>query len=306
MDRFAAMKSFRHVVERGGFAAAAKALGLSKAMVSKQVSALETHLGTTLLQRTTRRLSLTEAGQGFYADSVRILDDVAAVETHIAEGHAEPRGTLRVNAPLSFSVARLMPVVVRFMAAYPKIRIDLVLDDRAVDPVSHAFDITLRIRTALDGSELVARRIGPIAHVICAARDYPPPLPMHPEDLLEHRMLVYGTGGAGTRVYRFAATTGRGRTLEVPVTHALKTNSSLAIREALLAGAGIAVIPRFVVAADLADGRLVPLLESWQLPDHALFALFAGGRSQPAKVRRFLELLVEQRNALADTGAKPS
>lgn len=300
VDRFAAMRSFRHVVDHAGFASAANALGVAKATVSKQVSALEAHLGTALLHRTTRKLSLTEAGQRFYADAIRILDELAAAEAQLAEDQAEPRGLLRVNAPLSFGVARLMPVVARFMAAHPAIRVDIALDDRTVDPVGRAFDVTLRIRTELDDSELTARRIGGIAHVVCVARDYAMPLPVRPEQLAEHRLLVYGANGVQTRNYNFVSAGGRDEVVDVRVTPALKSNSSLAIREALLAGAGIAVIPRFVVDGDLVAGRLMPLLREWRLPDHALFAIFSGERAPPAKVRRFIDMLADEHIALAD------
>lgn len=298
MERFAAMRSFRAVLEHQGFAAAAKALGVSKTTISKQVTALEVHLGATLLHRTTRRLSPTEAGRAFYADAVRILDDLAGAEERLAEDQGVPRGLLRINAPLSFSVARLMPVVSVFMARHPQVRIDLALDDRPVDPVGHSFDLSLRIRTALDDSVLRSRRIGGIAHVVCVTRDYPAPLPQRPEDLVDHPMLVYG--GAPTHDYRFETITGRSRVAVVRVIPALRTNNSLAIREALLSGAGVAVIPRFVVDRDLAEGRLVPLLAEWRLRDHALFALFTDGRAPPAKLRNFLEILVEQRRVLTD------
>ena len=298
MERFAAMRSFRAVLEHQGFAAAAKALGVSKTTISKQVTALEVHLGATLLHRTTRRLSPTEAGRAFYADAVRILDDLAGAEERVAEDQGVPRGLLRINAPLSFSVARLMPVVSVFMARHPQVRIDLALDDRPVDPVGHAFDLSLRIRTALDDSVLRSRRIGGIAHVVCVTRDYPAPPPQRPEDLVDHPMLVYG--GAPTHDYRFETITGRSRVAIVRIIPALRTNNSLAIREALLSGAGVAVIPRFVVDRDLAEGRLVPLLAEWRLRDHALFALFTDGRALPAKLRNFLEILVEQRRVLTD------
>jgi DNA-binding transcriptional LysR family regulator len=298
MERFASMRSFRAVLEHQGFAAAAKALGVSKTTISKQVTALEVHLGATLLHRTTRRLSPTEAGRAFYADAVRILDDLAGAEERVAEDQGVPRGLLRINAPLSFSVARLMPVVSAFMARHRQVRIDLALDDRPVDPVGHAFDLSLRIRTALDDSVLMSRRIGGIAHVVCVTRDYPAPPPQRPEDLVDHPMLVYGS--APTHDYRFETITGRSRVAIVRIIPALRTNNSLAIREALLSGTGVAVIPRFVVDRDLAEGRLVPLLAEWRLRDHALFALFTDGRAPPAKLRNFLEMLVERRRVLTD------
>ena len=216
MDRFAAMRSFRAVVEHDGFAAAAKVFGVSKASISKQVTALEAHLGATLLHRTTRRLSPTEAGRAFYADAVRILDDLAGAEEQVAEDQGVPRGLLRINAPLSFGVARLMPVVSAFMARHPQVRIDLALDDRPVDPVRHAFDLSLRIRTALDDSELMSRRIGGIAHVVCVARDYPTLPPQRPGDLVDHPMLVYAGDRAPTRDYRFETITGRSRVATHP------------------------------------------------------------------------------------------
>lgn len=299
MDRFEALTTFRRVVETGGFAAAARALNASKATVSKRVSQLEAHLGVRLLNRTTRRLSLTEAGHAFHADSVRILEDLAAAEAGMGAAQAEPSGLLRINAPHSFGVRRLMPLLSRYMAACPKVRTELVLDDSAVDAVAEGFDLTLRVRRHLGDSQIVARRIGPIRHVVCASPAYLARAghPQRPHDLSDHAMLVYGGAGRDLAEYRFH---GGGEPTPVQVTPALRVNSSLAIREALLAGAGIAVTPRFAVDDALADGRLVELMPGQELGPYALHALLPAGRAAPAKTRRFLDMLTEARADVCD------
>lgn len=300
MDRFEALTTFRRVVEAGGFAAAARALNASKATVSKRVSQLEAHLGVRLLNRTTRRLSLTEAGHAFFAHSVRILDELAMAEAGMGAAQAEPRGLLRINAPLSFGVRRLMPMLSRYMAACPNVRTELVLDDSPVDAVAEGFDLTLRIRRRLGDSQIVARRIGPIRHVVCASPAYlrRAGLPHRPVDLSDHAMLVYGGAGRDLAEYRFDG--GAGQPAVVQVTPALRVNSSLAIREALLADAGIAVTPRFAVDDALADGRLVELMAGHELEPYALHALLPAGRAAPAKTRRFLDMLTEARAGVCD------
>lgn len=299
MDRFAALETFRRVVERGGFAAAAASMSASKATVSKRIAELEAHLGVRLLNRTTRRLSLTEAGRDFHADAVRILEDMAAAEAAMSAAQAEPRGLLRVNAPLSFGVRRLMPLLTRYMEDCPNVRVDLALDDGAVDAVAEGFDLTLRIRRRLEDSQIVARRIGAIRRTACASPAYLERAgrPRHPRDLADHPMLVYGGTGDGLAEYQFETA---GEPFVARLTPALRVNSSLAIREALLAGAGMAVTPRFAVDDALADGRLVEVLHDHPLEPYALHALLPAGRAAPAKTRRLLERLADPRSGVCD------
>ncbi len=296
MSRLTEMEAFRAVVERGGFAAAAATLGLSKARVSKQVGALERRLGVQLLRRTSRRFSLTEAGERFLADTTRILDDLALAETRVAEDG--PRGILRVNAPLTYGVVRLMPVVSAMLRDHADLAVHVDLDDRGRDLIGEGYDVTVRIADRLPDSSLVARRIGAIDHVVCAAPDYlaRAGTPTTPDDLSDHAMLIYAPRGRGRR-YVFTNDSG---TRTVDTTARLGASTTLALQVALKDGAGIAVSPRFAVERDLADGSLVPLLSDWSLPGYAVYAMYQGGDFVPAKTRHFIDRLIGHRAVLAD------
>lgn len=296
MSRLTEMEAFRTVIDHGGFAAAAPVLGLSKASVSKQVAALERRLGVQLLRRTSRRFSLTEAGERFLADATRILDDLAMAEARAGEDG--PRGWLRVNAPLTYGVVRLMPVVAQMLRDHADLGIHVDLDDRGRDLTGEGYDVTVRIADRLPDSGLVARRIGAIDHVVCAAPDYlaRAGTPTTPEDLATHAMLIYAPRGRGRR-YAFS---NHGETRQVDTTARLAASTTLALHVALRDGAGIAITPRFAVEHDLADGTLVPILPDWSLPDHAVYALYHGGAFVPAKTRHFIDRLIGHRHALAD------
>ncbi|MHB1291203.1 MAG: LysR family transcriptional regulator, partial [Sulfuricella sp.] len=172
MNQFLAMKAFRAVVDSGSFSAASDRLGMTSGAVSKLVRALEAHLAAQLLNRTTRSLSLTEPGQGYYARCVEILDAADEADRDVSRYHAVARGVLRVNAPMAFGSQHLATLLPAFLAQYPDIRVDLVLDDRFCDVVEEGYDCALRIVTQLPDSSLVARRLAPIDRVLCAAPDY--------------------------------------------------------------------------------------------------------------------------------------
>lgn len=301
MDQIRAMKAFRQVVDSGGFTAAGRSSLMSKGAVSKQVAALESHLGVQLLNRTTRSLSLTEAGRAFHADSVRILDDLAEAETRATKGHAQPRGLLRINAPLSFGVRRLVTLLDAYLRKHPGLRADLVFDDAPLDTIGDGFDLTLRIRRHLPDSRMSARRIGSIRHVVCASPTYlaQAGTPRAPADLHRHRMLVYGGGGQQDEG-RYVLQRDDAEPETITMTPALRINNSLAIREALLASGGMAVTPLFVVDDALADGRLVKVLKPYAVAPHALFAIIPEGRGAPIKTRGFLDLMIERRSELCD------
>ncbi|HYE00940.1 MAG TPA: LysR family transcriptional regulator, partial [Alphaproteobacteria bacterium] len=270
MDKLAALTVFRRVVERGGFAAAARDLGLSNPAVSKQIAALETGLGARLLNRTTRRLALTEDGRAFYERTCRILDDLAEAELAVGDAARAPRGTLKVNAPMSFGLAQLAPRLPEFMALHPGVTVDLALDDRVVDPLEGGFDVALRIRTHLPDSSLVARRLAPVGRALVAAPAYLARrgAPADPDDLAGHDCLTYALAAQPGR-WAFDGPDGR---REVAVRGRLVANNALALRLAVLAGQGLTLTPRFVVADDIAAGRLVPLLPDWRAEGHALYA----------------------------------
>ena len=188
MDRMSAMVVFSHVVETGSFSEAARQLGLSKSAVSKQVTALEERLGVQLLHRTTRKLSLTETGRGFYERCTQIVREVEEAERAVIHTQATPQGLLRVNAPMSFGQIALAPALSLFLSRHPELRVELVLDDRQVDVIEGGFDVTIRIASRLSDSSLIARRIASTRIVVCGTADYLAQrgVPAAPDELAVH------------------------------------------------------------------------------------------------------------------------
>lgn len=294
MDKLAAMHAFRRVIELGSFRAAARDLGRSNAAVSKQVSDLEVELGATLIARTTRRLALTEIGQAYYERCARILDDLTETETAVASLQAAPRGLLRVNAPMSFGLLHLARVMPAYIQRCPEVRVDLVMNDRAVDLLEEGFDIAVRVRTSLPDSSLIARRLAPVRRVLCAAPDYLERhgCPERPEDLVRHRCLIYSLSTSPTE-WTFALP-GKSDPLTVRVRPYYTANSSIALREALLAGSGIALVPTFVVGPDVREGRLRAVLPTFEIAPQTMYALYPSARHLSPKVRSFVDFLVER------------
>lgn len=301
-DYLAAMAIFAQVVESGGFSAAGRQLSLSKSAVSKAVARLEDHLGTRLINRTTRKLSLTEAGRSFYDGCRRMLNEAEAAEravTHLADA---PRGVLRLNAPMSFGVLHLSPCLGAFMGGYPELDIDLTLEDRRVDLIEEGYDLAVRIGVMPDSS-LVARRLGPNPRVLCAAPAYLARrgAPQRPEALASHDCLLYHyqTSGDTWRLRKRDADAkgegaGEGET-SVKVKGRLKVNNGDSLREAALAGRGIAHLPTFIVRDDVKAGRLVTLLDEYDdVTDGGVYAVYPASRNLSPKVRVFIDFLVER------------
>jgi DNA-binding transcriptional LysR family regulator len=289
MDRFVAMEAFARVVERGGFTAAAQEMRMSRAMVSRHVQELEQHLGARLLHRTTRRVSLTEAGQVFYERSTQLLAELAAVEGEVGELHSRPRGTLRVNGPVVFGVLHLASAVSDYMAAFPEVTIELTLNDRTVDLVEEGYDMAVRIGR-LEDSSLMARRLAPCRIVVVAAPAYLARMgePGIPGDLVRHDCIryMYGEGG---EVWHFIGPDGPGA---VRVSGQLRTNNGDAMRVAAVKGRAIAALPSFIVSAELASGALVPILREYRVEEMAVHAVYPPGRNPSAKLRSFIDFLV--------------
>ncbi|MAT27303.1 MAG: LysR family transcriptional regulator [Sandaracinus sp.] len=287
MDRLLSMRIFRTVVEEGAFARAARRLRLSNAAVSKHVAALEEALGTRLLHRTTRRLALTPDGRAYLERAAALLDELDALEHAMREGAEAPRGTLRVAAPLSFGLARLAPALPRFLDAHPEVRVDLALTDRFVDVVEEGVDLAVRVARALPDSSLIARRLAAAPRVLVAAPAYLEAhgTPEAPAELEAHACLRY-TGMRDFDRWRFQGPAGDA--VEVEVDGPLDADNSLALRPALLAGLGLTLTPRFVVAPDLEAGLLVPVLEDWEAPPATVFGVYPARRHRSAKLRAFL------------------
>lgn len=277
---------FAAVAETEGFTSAARRLGASKAMVSTAVTRLEKRLGVRLLQRTTRRLSLTEAGAAALPHAQRSL--LAARDAEEAARHTStsPRGLLRVNAPMSFGLLHVVPALGAFAQTYPEVRVDLSLDDRVLDLAEGGFDLALRIGTLPDSS-LISQRLCRSRNVLVAHHRYlaRAGTPSNPTELAGHAALIYALSSTGAR---WTLTRGS-RTETVRVSGPLQANSSLALHRALHQGLGLARIPWFVVGEDLAHGRLVEVLPGWRLPEQSVHALTTVRDYLPRKTHVFID-----------------
>jgi DNA-binding transcriptional LysR family regulator len=292
MEQLDAMAVFAGVIEAESFSGAARALGLSKSAVSKQVSRLEDRLGLRLLNRTTRRLSLTEAGAAFYQGCQRVVAEAEAAEQAVTHLASAPRGRLRVNAPMSFGVSHISPALPEFLGRYPELAVDLTLNDRIVDLVEEGFDVGLRIGPLADSS-LVARRLAPNRSVLSAAPSYLQArgAPRDPGELADHACLLYSYLATGA-VWRLTGPQGDRR---CKVSGPLRVNNGDAILAAALGGLGVALLPCFICGEDLRAGRLVRVLPDWEAsPDSAVSAVFPAARHLSPKVRAFVDFLAER------------
>lgn len=289
MDRFQALSAFAKVVETGGFARAADRLDLSVSAVSRQVAELEAHLGVRLLNRTTRRLSLTESGQAFYERCVQLLADLEEAEEAVTASAVVPRGTLRLTASISFGVAYVAPAIADFLLRHPQLRFDVELSDRAVDIVDEGIDLAIRIGD-IGSHALISRRIGVSQLVCCAAPAYLArhPAPGTPEDLAAHPCLTYEYSSIGN-LWRFVDAEQRAH--DVRVTGPAHANNGAMLAALAVAGAGINLEPDFIVATDVRGGRLIPLLPGYTPPTINISAAYPSRRHLSAKVRTFIDFL---------------
>jgi DNA-binding transcriptional LysR family regulator len=291
MDKLGSIRAFTKVVQHGGFAAAARELLLSRSAVSKYVIDLEQDLGVQLLVRTTRSVAPTENGQAYYERCLAILAEIEEADIAVTRLSAEPRGILRVNAPMSFGTLHLGRAIADFMAKFPELAIQLILSDQQIDPVQEGFDVTLRIAD-LPSSSLVARKIAPARRVICAAPSYLAArgTPQHPDDLRHHACLTYGHLATGNQ-WKLTGPDGD-HWIAVPWT--LCTNNAEVLRDAAVAGRGIALLPTFIAGADLQEGSLCSILADYAAPAIAVYALYPETRHLSVKVRVFIDFLVER------------
>ena len=291
MDRLTSLTVFGRVVECGGFSAAARRLNMSVTMVSSHVQALEDRLGARLLNRTTRRVSLTEIGQAYYERSTRILQDLEEADRIAGALHATPRGPLRLHA--SSNIVRfLAPVLAEFLDRYPATSIDLTTGDAMVDLIQDKQDIVIRTTPPPD-SGLVVRRLTPWRHVLCCAPAYLDtyPAPKHPSDLAHHSCLRYAFYPYGDE-WRFEGS--GGEPLAVKVAGNVVTNSAETLRLMALLGRGIFLAPSFVIADNLGAGELVRLLPDHHPVEFAINAIYQSRNHLSTKIRAFIDLLVER------------
>jgi DNA-binding transcriptional LysR family regulator len=291
MDRFSSIRAFVKVVEHGSFSEAARSLRLSRSAVSKYVMELEQELGVQLLNRTTRSASPTENGRIYYERSVAILAELQEADLAVARLQAEPRGLLRVNAPMSFGTLHLGPALVAFMDKYPELQIQLTLSDEQLESVQEGFDVTLRI-AQLETSSLIARRLLDVSRVFCASPEYIKRhgAPEHPKDLKKHDCLTYGFLATGNQW----KLTGPDGEHWVSVPWRLCANNAEILKQAALKGRGIALLPTFIAGAELKSGTLAPVLEKYRAPEIALCAIYPPTRHLSSKVRLFIDFLIER------------
>ena len=292
MDSLTDIAVFVKVVESGSFTAAAERLSLSKSVVSKYVTRLEDRLGARLLNRTTRRLSLTEAGSVFHERSQLALQEIEEAEAEVSRMQVKPRGILRLNTPMSFGIMHVAPALPDFIRQYPDVSIDMNLDDRKVDVIEEGFDISIRIADLPDSS-LVARRLGPCRHAIVASPDYLDRhgTPSTPYELQQHYVITFRYQETA-HSWHFRSPDNK--TISVPVSGSVQMNNSLALREALLGGIGITRTPTFVVGQDIQDGRLRPILTNYETLEVSIYLVYPQRRHLSPKVRAFIDFLVKR------------
>jgi DNA-binding transcriptional LysR family regulator len=292
MDRLADVAVFARVVELGSFTRAAESLEVSKAVVSKYVTRLEQRLGARLLQRTTRRLTLTEPGAALYRRSLGALAELAEAENDVAQLTGAPRGTLRVSAPTYFGSVTLAPALKDFRARYPDVALDLDLDDRMVDLVKERFDLAVRI-AAMTDSSLVARRLAPCPLAVVGSPAYfaRRGVPRAPADLRAHDCLSYSLS-RNPNEWRFRPP--RGRWIAVTVGSSLRCNNDFALKQAALDGLGIGMFPSFFVEREVAEGRLQRVLADCGTGELSINVVYASRRHLLPKARVFVDFLVER------------
>jgi DNA-binding transcriptional LysR family regulator len=292
---------FVTLVQAGSFTAAAEQLGTTKAMVSQHLAKLEDELGITLMLRSTRKMSLTDAGERFYEDCAQVVADAEAAITRLGECRDTPMGSLRIAAAGDHGPFIVAPALADYVRRYPQVRPELVVSDTIVDLIAERFDVAVRIGWLRDSS-LRSAKLADVAQCLVATPAYLAThgTPTAPEDLAAHRWVALTVLPSPTR---WTFSDGAGAKQAVQVEAAASANSTLAVHALVMAGVGIAVLPDYVVRDDLAAGRLVPLLPAHTLPAGGVYAVYAG---QPTvKVRAFIDLLKERMQA-EDVGLQAS
>jgi DNA-binding transcriptional LysR family regulator len=292
MDRLEEMRTFVGVVEAGSITGAAERLGIAKSAVSRRLADLEERLSVQLFRRTTRRMNLTDTGQSFYERCLRILADVEEAELAVSQEHGNLRGRLRVAVPLSFGLNHLGPAIDTFLRTHPGIEFDLDLNDRQVDLLAEGFDLAVRIADLAD-STLIARRLAPVRHVVCASPAYLAEhgTPRSPSELAEHDCLIYANASS-PGLWPYADSDGREGSVQVRAR--LRANNGECLRQAAEDGHGIVLEPSFIVYRSIEEGKLLPILTDFQWPIIYAHAVYPRTRHLSRRVRAFVDFLAER------------
>ncbi len=298
MDRWTEMQLFVQVAEMGSLSRAAEALGLSNAAASRHLAALEERLAARLVQRNTRRLFLTDVGEAFYQRCKPLLAEMQEAEGAVHEAVLQPTGLLRVMASMSFSMIVLAPLLPELAARYPGLRVEIVASNRYSDLLENGIDVAIRNREFENDSALTVRRLAQTKRVLTATPHYLQQhgTPRTPEELAQHPLLVYNLANQPNvlRFTRQGADSGTSTTTAVPVQGLLEANDGQVLRAAALHHHGILIQPMYIVLDDVVAGRLVPLLKDWELPRLTINIAYPTRRHLPAKVRCFVDFLVEK------------
>jgi DNA-binding transcriptional LysR family regulator len=290
MDTLTSIKVFRQVVESGSFVSASERLDLSTAMVSKHVMHIEKRIGVRLLNRNSRKLSLTEPGRVYFERCKNVLDDLEQTELELASLNTVPRGTLRISCPSWFAQQRFADLMAKLRRKHPEILVDVSFEDRLVDLVEEGFDLALRVTNKADllSSELIARPVRPLPHYGVASREYLERhgAPQTPEDLVQHDCVAVGNAQSWT----FTGPNGR---KEVPVRVVMRYRSMAGVANAVAAGVGLASLPGIVFEDPVFKDVLVPVLSEYPLESPTLYVVYASRKYLPLKIRAFIDFLFE-------------
>lgn len=291
MDHLTALRVFCAIAREGSFTAAAKALNLSNAAASKNISELEAHLGAQLIVRSTRQLKLTEGGEAFHRRISAVLSGLDEAEEILSDASREPSGTLRVSLPVSLGISWIVPLLASFRQRHPGIVLSMDLDDVARDVIKGGYDLVVRGSGELPDSSFKARKLATFERLLCASPRY---LEQHaqitePQDLASHCCIVY-TNAAEPDVWRLTAS---GRQIAVPLQPVMRLNNSLAIVQTVRAGLGLAILPFPYVESALAAGDLVEVLPQWKAASQSLYAIYPATPFLPRRVGCFVDFLVE-------------
>jgi len=292
MDKFESIRAFTQVVVSGGFAAAARDMGLSRSAVNKLVIGLENELGVQLLHRSTRVVTPTETGLAFYERCIEILASLEEAERSVTQLHGEPRGRLRVNAPMSFGTMHLAPALADFLVQYPDLQVQLTLSDRFIDPIEEGFDVTVRIAEPQQTASLIVHSLAPAGRVLCAAPTYLEThgTPSHPNELRHHSCLHYGQLAVENQWMLIGAD----GEYTISVNGVLCSNNGEVLRDAAVRGLGITLLPRFLVGEELQRSTLQLVLPDYHPPELSIYVIYPVNRHLSTKIRLLVDFFQER------------
>lgn len=292
MDKFDSIRAFTQVVASSGFAAAAREMGLSRSSVNKLVIGLENELGVQLLHRSTRQVSPTETGLAFYERCVEILAALEEAERAVTQLHEEPRGKLRLNAPMSFGTMHLAPALADFLVQHPDLQVQLTLNDRFIDPIEEGFDVTVRIAEPQETASLIIHQLAPAKRMLCASPSYLEArgVPTHPTELRHHSCLHYGQIATKSH-WTLIGPDGEHM---IAVQGVLCSNNGEVLKDAAIRGLGITLLPMFIVGKELQQGTLQTVLSEYHPPELSIYVIYPVNRHLSTKVQLLVDFLMER------------